>query len=99
MRKGDFEDTDLVEVIKRSIELKKELQEEEFNEKCTIASKILKEIGIDHKDIQSVTCNIHKEGIPYISIWYRNSRDNIIGIVLEHHGSWKIHIHNGVVID
>ena len=98
-KEDDSDFSDLVKILERSRELKKRQEEEEFTEKCLIASKILSENGIDHKSIESVHCDVHKEGTPFISIWYRDLKDKIVGIVLEHHGSWKIHIHDGKVID
>jgi len=70
-----------------------------MSEKFEIASNLLKQHKIKHKEIISTEMGVYKEEIPFFSIWYKNEQDEIIGTVLEHHGEWKMHIHNGEVIE
>lgn len=73
---------------------------EEERELRRFTSELLEELGIEIESIESVNfdINIPKSGTPMLDIWYKNPDGEIIGIVLEHRGTWQVHIHDGQVI-
>ncbi|MBU7045033.1 MAG: hypothetical protein HXS54_01240 [Theionarchaea archaeon] len=85
-------------ILARSAEIKKELEEEERTSRNRTASSILNAHGIKHEEIISVTYGVFDNGLPFADIWYRNE-DKIKGVVLKHFGDWKLHIHEGKVVD